>query len=193
MLGLFLDVQRDRTSNRSDQLCWSFLLVDEIRGRRQSPQTGAQRDTHCVHCGKACEHDLWYRGRHLFGERQATGISFVIVIRESDVQNGEIYLVLSQPLFCLLRAARQELDKQDDIKLLLRDFHAQSEKMAKLQEADKPIEVDDKHKLQELQDKLISQEVFKKFTAAQVEYVDLMRRVNETLRKQLAKTEKDAD
>ena len=97
------------------------------------------------------------------------------------------------PQAAKLQAARQELDKQEDIKLLLRDFHAQSEKMAKLEEANKPIEVDDKHRLQELQDKLISQEVFKKFTAAQVEYVDLMRRVNETLRKQLAKTEKDAD
>ena len=47
----------------------------------------------------------------------------------------------------------------------------------------------DKHRLQELNDKLVASQEFKKFTAAQVEYVDLMRKVNEEIRRELAETE----
>ena len=90
-----------------------------------------------------------------------------------------------------LREARSELDKHEDVKELLKEFQAQSEKIARLEDENKPIEVDEKHKLQGLQEKLVSHDVFKKYTAAQVEYVDLMRKVNQTLRKQLSKTEAD--
>ena len=93
--------------------------------------------------------------------------------------------IADSPQAAALRAARKELDSRPEIKKLLEDFQAQSEKLADLEQAKKPIEVADKHRLAELQDKLVGEEVFKKFTAAQVEYVDLMRRVNETLRKHM--------
>ena len=88
-----------------------------------------------------------------------------------------------------LRAARKAMDAQPAIAGALNDYQAQAEKVAKLREENKPIEIDDKHRLQELQDKLLAQEVFKKFTAAQVEYVDLMRKVNQAIGKPLAETE----
>jgi len=77
-----------------------------------------------------------------------------------------------------LRKARAEMNAQKDVMQLLRDFQKQSEKIAELQENDKPVEVEDKHKLDELHEQLVSKEAFKKFTAAQVEYVDMMRKVN---------------
>ncbi len=89
-----------------------------------------------------------------------------------------------------LRTAREEMDKQGEITQLLKDYQAQAEKVAKLEHENKPVEVNDKHRLKELHGKLVASEVFKKFTAAQVEYIDLMRQVNETLQKQLAETEK---
>ena len=89
-----------------------------------------------------------------------------------------------------LRAAREEMNKQGEIAQLLKDYQAHAEKIAKSEHENKPVEVDDKHKLQELHGKLVASDVFKKFTAAQVEYIDLMRRVNETLQKQLSETEK---
>jgi cell fate (sporulation/competence/biofilm development) regulator YlbF (YheA/YmcA/DUF963 family) len=46
------------------------------------------------------------------------------------------------------------------------------------------------HRLQELQQKLLAHEVFKTFTAKQVDYVDLMRQVNDVIRKHLAPTER---
>ncbi len=89
-----------------------------------------------------------------------------------------------------LRTAREEMSKQGEITQLLKDYQAQAEKIAKSEHENTPVEVNDKHKLQELHGKLVASDVFKKFTAAQVEYIDLMRQVNETLQKQLSETEK---
>ena len=61
-----------------------------------------------------------------------------------------------------------------------------------MEETRKPVEVNDKHRLAELHDKLVSEETFKKYTAAQVDYVDLMRRVNDALRRQLSDVESEA-
>ncbi len=90
-----------------------------------------------------------------------------------------------------LRAAREEMNRHDEINQILKDYHSQADKIDKLEQEKKPVEVEDKQKLKELHEKLIASEVFKKFTAAQVEYIDLMRRVNETLQKQLAEIEKE--
>ena len=49
--------------------------------------------------------------------------------------------------------------------------------------------VDDKHKLQQLNAALVASDLFKTFTAAQMEYVDLMRKVNQALRDELAAIE----
>ncbi len=88
-----------------------------------------------------------------------------------------------------LRDARVELNQQPGILQLLQDFQAQSDKIAHLEEENKPIEVEDKRKLQDLHNQLVANDVFKKYTAAQMEYVDLLRKVNETLDAQLAPTE----
>jgi len=84
-----------------------------------------------------------------------------------------------------LRKARGEMNAQNDVMQLLRDFQKQSERIAELQENDKPVEVEDKHKLDVLHEQLVGKDVFKEFTAAQVEYVDLMRKVNEAITQEL--------
>jgi hypothetical protein len=71
----------------------------------------------------------------------------------------------------------------------MEDLHRQSEKIAALERQNKPVEVEDKHKLQEINDKLVANEVFKKHMIAQVEYVDLMRKVNQAIGKALADVE----
>jgi cell fate (sporulation/competence/biofilm development) regulator YlbF (YheA/YmcA/DUF963 family) len=88
-----------------------------------------------------------------------------------------------------LREAKEALHKDAAATALLADYQKQAMKVGQLEEQNKPIEVEDKRKLQELQSKLVSMDVFKKFTATQVEYIDLMRKVNEALRKELAGTE----
>ena len=98
--------------------------------------------------------------------------------------------ISESPQAAALRTARDEMGKQPEIDQLLKDFRTQNEKIAALEAEGKPVEVDDKHKFQELHDKLVANEVFKKFTAAQVEYVDLMRKVNQAMGKELTDTEK---
>ncbi len=90
-----------------------------------------------------------------------------------------------------LRQSRKALEAEPEITQCLKDFHVQSDKLAKLEAENKSIEVDDKHELQELHDKLIASELFKNLTAAQMEYIDFMRKVNNALQKQLGETEKE--
>ena len=90
-----------------------------------------------------------------------------------------------------LRAVRDELSAQPELAQTLKDFREQAAKVARLERENKPVEVDDKHRLQELNNKLVASEVFKKFTAAQVEYVDLMRKVNNAIRRELTETESE--
>jgi len=97
--------------------------------------------------------------------------------------------IASSPQAAKLRQARAELDKHPDLKKLLEDYGKQAQKVGELESQNKPVEVDDKHALRDLHGKLIASDVFKQFTAAQVEYVDLMRQVSDTLRGQLAETE----
>ncbi len=91
-----------------------------------------------------------------------------------------------------LQAARDAMAKEPETEKLLNEFHEHSEKLAALEARNKPVEVDDKHKLQEMHGKLIASETFKKFTAAQVEYIDLMRKVNQAIQRQIAEAEKPA-
>lgn len=97
--------------------------------------------------------------------------------------------ISESPQAAALRQARTNLEARPDITQLLNDFQEHSDKLGRLQAENKPVEVEDKHKLTEFQDKLIGEEVFKKYTAAQMEYVDLMRQVNEALSKHLGATE----
>ena len=89
------------------------------------------------------------------------------------------------------REARKVLNDHKDVLQTLNDYQAQAQKVDKLEAEQKPVEVEDKHKLDELHGKLISSDVFKKFTASQMDYVDMMRKVNQAMRKYLVPIEND--
>ena len=99
--------------------------------------------------------------------------------------------IADSPTASDLRDVQKALDNEPQVTKLLKDFQAQSDKIAESESQQKPVEVQDKHKLQELHEKLVSSAVFKKYTAAQVEYVDLMRKVNDAIGSQMAQTEKE--
>jgi len=98
--------------------------------------------------------------------------------------------ISESPQAAKLREVRKELDAHKDVLDTLKQYQEQAQKLEQMEHENKPVEVEDKHKLRDLHDNLIASEVFKRFTAAQVEYVDLMRQVNQALRKQLAEVEK---
>ena len=91
------------------------------------------------------------------------------------------------------RQAREKMNAQPDTMELLRNFMAQSDKMMQASQNNQPIEVDDKQKLNELHQSLVAEETYKAFSAAQVEYFDLMRRVNEKINVHLSDIEGTAD
>lgn len=97
--------------------------------------------------------------------------------------------ISSSPQAAALRSIRQQMAGQDDLTTLMTDYQKQMDKLAQLEQEGKPIEVDDKHSLRDLHDNLVSNPVFKKFNEAQMEYVDLMRKVNEAMRTKLQETE----
>ena len=93
--------------------------------------------------------------------------------------------IADSPAASELNATRKAIEEHPEISKLYREFHDQSLKVAKLESEEKPVEVADKHKLRELREKLIATEEFKKYTAAQVEYADLMRQVSEAIQSKL--------
>jgi len=99
--------------------------------------------------------------------------------------------IADSPQSAALQAAQAEVSKDDQTSELLKEFRQHSEKVALLEHENKPVEVDDKHKLEELHNKLVASDSFKKLTAAQVEYVDMMRRVNEAVSRNLGPAEQD--
>jgi cell fate (sporulation/competence/biofilm development) regulator YlbF (YheA/YmcA/DUF963 family) len=99
--------------------------------------------------------------------------------------------IAASPEATKLREARDALAGEPELSKVLKEFQDQSEKIATLESENKPVEVDDKHKLRGLHEKLVASETFKKYTAAQVDYVDMMRKVNDALQAPLGETEKD--
>jgi cell fate (sporulation/competence/biofilm development) regulator YlbF (YheA/YmcA/DUF963 family) len=97
--------------------------------------------------------------------------------------------IAASPQAAAMRAARDELDKDKDVSAVLEEFQKQSQKIARLEEENKPVEVEDKHKLRDLREKLAASETFKKYSAAQVEYVDLMRKVDEALQQEVSEAD----
>ncbi len=89
------------------------------------------------------------------------------------------------PQATALREAQQQLQQDDDTSDLVNQYRRKAEKIMQLEKQGKPVEPEDKRKLDELHSALASKPAFKSFTAAQYDYADLMRRVDQALNKHL--------
>jgi hypothetical protein len=69
------------------------------------------------------------------------------------------------------------MQKDGEAQQLLQDHQKQIEHIRQLEAEVKPVEVDDKRKLAELEQKIASNDLIKSFMKAQVDYADLMQRV----------------
>lgn len=98
--------------------------------------------------------------------------------------------IADSPAATELHAALKAVTDHPEAGRLFKEFQDQSLKIARLESEEKSVEVDDKHKLRDLHEKLIATEEFKKYTAAQVEYADLMRQVSEAIQSTLEEVEK---
>ena len=99
--------------------------------------------------------------------------------------------IAESPQTQALNAARAKMNANAETVQILADYQGHVEKVAQLESDNRPIEVEDKQKLKGYEESLLGRAEFKAFTAAQVEYVDLMRKVNDAMHKQLAGAEGD--
>lgn len=75
----------------------------------------------------------------------------------------------------------KKLESDVDAQRALTDLNRHAEGLAQKQAGGQPIEVEEKRKLDALQQAVIRNPLLRDFQAAQMDYVDLMRRVDEAI------------
>ncbi len=88
-----------------------------------------------------------------------------------------------------LRDAKDSVEDNPELIELMTEYQQHMDKLSQQERMGETVELDDKRRLKDLHDKLVADPAFKKFNEAQMEYVDLMRRINEILRDKLEETE----
>jgi cell fate (sporulation/competence/biofilm development) regulator YlbF (YheA/YmcA/DUF963 family) len=87
--------------------------------------------------------------------------------------------------FRRLRAAEAAVRSGADTRTLLDDFERQRQKIEELESGRRPVEPEDKHEMQRLSDAVHGNAPLQELMRAQADYMDLMNRVNRTIRDQL--------
>jgi cell fate (sporulation/competence/biofilm development) regulator YlbF (YheA/YmcA/DUF963 family) len=80
-----------------------------------------------------------------------------------------------------LAEVREKLNAKPDLCQKMQQFQQLSQQLQQKAQSGQPIEPDEKHQLQSINDELAGDDVFKEYTAAQVEFVDLMRKVQQAV------------
>jgi cell fate (sporulation/competence/biofilm development) regulator YlbF (YheA/YmcA/DUF963 family) len=75
-------------------------------------------------------------------------------------------------------AAQQAVKQDASANQLLHDYQAKMERIRRLEEEGKPIEVADKHQLRDLESGLAGHEMLKALMRAQADYLELMTQIN---------------
>ncbi len=90
-------------------------------------------------------------------------------------------LIASHEAAKKVEGAIGKLQADVEAQRLLNDFNRAVQAVSEKEAQGKPIEVADKHKLQELQNKVVKNAVLRDFQLAQMDYLDLMRKVDEAM------------
>ena len=78
-------------------------------------------------------------------------------------------------------AVAEKLQQDTDAQRLLTDYNRQMALMQEKEAKNEPIEVADKHKLEQLQNGMIQHALLRDLQMVQMDYLDLMRRVDEAI------------
>lgn len=87
----------------------------------------------------------------------------------------------AHPVVQKVDALVRELEADTEAKRLMADLRRHEEALMQKEAAGQPIEVADKHKRQELQQSVAVSSLLGRLQVAQMDYVDLMRRVDELI------------
>ncbi len=92
-------------------------------------------------------------------------------------------LVAQHPAVDRYRQAQKSLGEDPDAARLLNDFNRQLMTLSRQEESGMPVTDAQRHQLEVLQSQLSSHLKIKAWNAAQVEFVNMLRRVSDTIRK----------
>ncbi|MEO0514590.1 MAG: YlbF family regulator [Planctomycetota bacterium] len=90
-------------------------------------------------------------------------------------------LIAEYPATQKLEGLVKQLEADTDAQRLMNDLNRHNQTLAEKQAKGEPIEVDDKRKLQELQQAVGVNPILRDLQMAQMDYVDLMRKVDERI------------
>jgi len=85
------------------------------------------------------------------------------------------------PKVARLEDAIEKLKGDIEAQRALNDFNRYLQTVSEKEMSGQPIEVSDKHKLQELQNAVVHNLVLREFQLAQLDYVDLVRAIDDTM------------
>ncbi len=80
-----------------------------------------------------------------------------------------------------LKAAQQAADADSQAGELVKSYQQQVDRIATLEKGQKPIEVTDKQKLRDLEEKISLNPALSNLTRRQVDFVEMMRKVKEAI------------
>lgn len=80
-----------------------------------------------------------------------------------------------------VESVAQRLEDDRDAQRALTDYNRHLQALSEKEQQGKPIEVEDKHRLQALQNAVIRNPLLREFQTAQMDYVDLLRKVDDTM------------
>ena len=77
--------------------------------------------------------------------------------------------------FTSLKAAQKVVNEDTEATQLIQEYQQQAAKIQQMEQQQKPVEVDDKHKLQEIGGKISLNENLKELTRRQADFIELMK------------------
>jgi len=90
-------------------------------------------------------------------------------------------LIADHPAAARMEQAVNKLESDLEAQRLLNDYNRHIQTVAQKEASGRPIEVADKHKLEQLQVQVISNPLLGEVQMAQMDYLDLMRRVDDAM------------
>src|SRR5690242_11054068 len=94
-------------------------------------------------------------------------------------------LVAQHPAVSRYKDARKAVEQDSEANRLLADFDRQIETLARQQQAGMPVTDAQQQQLESLQSRIVSHLKIKALNLAQVEFIDLLRRITQTIQRQL--------
>jgi len=98
--------------------------------------------------------------------------------------------IASHNRYKMFKEAEEQLKKDDEAREISEELEKQSRKIHGLEKDSKSVEVEDKKKFQQLEEKVASNQSIQNFLKVQTDYVELMTKANKRIETKLA-TEKE--